>query len=821
MDRALLTAREKQRDASDYPMLDRIRRRRARPSRFPPRGPARTLPRMDDISGSIGSSPRRKEDRRLLEGAGRYLDDLTREGLLHLGVVRSPHAHARILGVDLRDARASAAVVAAWSADDLPETARPILAGSEGAHKGRPFAAPVLARDVVRYVGEPVAVVVADDPYRLADAIERVQVDYKPLPALVTPEGALESPARLHDGWPDNAAIMVRGSLGDAERALGAAEVVVSQRLRHARLSAVFIEPRGALAYRDPDSGRLVLWSSTQNPYSVRDAVARVLGLPAEEVRVLTPDVGGGFGPKGAPYPEEALVALAATRLGRPVKWVETRREDFATSGHDREQAHEVRIGFRRDGVIAGRDARFLADVGAYPAQGTGLTLNTVNHLPGPYRVAHYRNTGTSVVTNKTLNMAYRAAGRPEAVFVMERLMDLGARRLGLDPAEIRRRNLVRPEEMPYRPGLTYKDGAAIAYDPGDFPAAFERALSLLGYDEWRRRQAAQPRDAAHRIGVGVACYAQGTGLGPFEGATVRVDPSGKVYVFIGVVAQGQGHATTLAQVCAQELGADFEDVIVSTADTTLFPYGMGTGGSRVMANAGPAVAKTAREVRERASLVAAELLECAPADVRIEASRVFVAGLPDRSVPLGRVAQAAVRSRSMKVTGEPGLHACTFYYPDTVTWAFGTQAAAVEVDVETGAVRLVAYAVVHDPGRAINPMIVEAQLQGGAVQAIGAGLMEAVVYDGAGQLLSGSLMDYAIPRADDVPSIPVELTEHRSAINPLGVKGVGESGAIPGAAAIANAVEDAVAHLGVTIREVPVTPAYLYSALAEARAAR
>ncbi|HYB43987.1 MAG TPA: xanthine dehydrogenase family protein, partial [Candidatus Methylomirabilis sp.] len=447
---------------------------------------------MDERTGLIGSSPRRVGDGRLLVGGGRYLDDLRREGTLHLGVVRSPHAHARVIKVHAREALAIPGVVAAWSAADLPEAARPILAGSEGAHKGRPFAAPVLAGEVVRYVGEPVAAVVADDPYRLADALERVTVEYEPLPALTTPEAALGSSMRIHESWPDNAAVIARGSVGDPEGALAGADVVVSERFRHARLAAAFIETRGALAQREADSGKLVLWSSTQNPYSIRDAVARIAGIPAEEVRVLTPDVGGGFGPKGAPYPEEALVALAALRLGRPVKYVESRREDFASTGHDREQVHDVRIGFRRDGTIAGIDASFLADVGAYPAQGNGLTLNTVNHLPGPYRVAHYRNTGTSVVTNKTLNMAYRAAGRPEAVFVMERLMDIGARRLGLDPAEIRRRNLVRPAEMPYRSGLTYKDGAAIAYDPGDFPAAFERALALLGYDEWRRRQAAQ-----------------------------------------------------------------------------------------------------------------------------------------------------------------------------------------------------------------------------------------------------------------------------------------------------------------------------------------
>jgi carbon-monoxide dehydrogenase large subunit len=665
-----------------------------------------------------------------------------------------------------------------------------------------------------------VAVVVAVSPYALADALEAVTVEYETLPALVTAEAALDSATRLHDGWPDNVAVVAKGGTGEVERGLADAALVVEERLRHPRLAAVPIEPRGALAYVDGESGVLVLWSSTQNPYSIRDMVARVLGRAAETIRVRVPDVGGGFGPKGSPYPEEALVAAAAVRLGRPVKWVESRREDLAALGHDREQAHATRIGFMRDGAIAAIDNHFLADVGAYPAAGTGLTMNTVNHLPGPYRVAHYRALGQSVVTNKVFNAAYRAAGRPEAVFVMERLMDIGARRLGLDPADIRRRNLVRAAEMPYRPGLTYKDGVPVAYDPGDYPAAFERALGLLGYDDWRarqRREAGSPR----RIGVGLACYAQGTGLGPFEGADVRVEPSGKVYVTIGVVAQGQGHGTTLAQIAATELGAAFEDVTIVTGDTMLFPFGMGTGGSRVMANTGPAVARTAREVRERAALVAAELLECAPQDIRIEAGRASVAGMPDRTLPLGRLAQAAVRSRALKATGEPGLHACSYFYPDTVTWAFGTHACAVEVDVETCAVRLLAYAVVHDPGRAINPVIVEAQLQGGAAQGIGAGLLEEVLYDGDGQLLSGSLMDYAIPKSDDLPSIAVALTEHPSVINTLGVKGVGESGAIPGAAAIANAVEDALGDLGVVIREVPVTPARVFEALSRARSAR
>ena len=352
-----------------------------------------------------------------------------------------------------------------------------------------------------------------------------------------------------------------------------------------------------------------------------------------------------------------------------------------------------------------------------------------------------------------------------------------------------------------------------MTYDPGDYPAAFERMLRAFGYDDWRKRQMAtvgSPRP----IGVGIACYAQGTGLGPFEGATVRVDPRGKVYVLIGVAAQGQAHSTTLAQIAAGELGAELDDVIVLGGDTSLMPYGMGTGGSRVMANAGPAVARTAAEVRQRAAVVASELFECAAADVRFEAGRAFVAGMPDRALPLGRLAQAAVRSKALAASGEPGLNACTWFYPDTVTWAFGGQVCAVEVDVETCRVRLLRHVALHDPGRAINPAIVEGQLQGGAAQAIGAGLMEEVVYDAQGQLLSGSLMDYAIPKADDLPSLDVVLDEHPSSINPLGVKGVGESGCIAGASAIANAVEDALADRGVIVRELPITATRLYALL-------
>ena len=757
----------------------------------------------------IGASPKSKDAARYLAGGGRYVDDLTRPGLVHLGVVRSTHAHARIARVDAKAARTMRGVLAVWTAAEAPELGRPLATGGV---KDRAFVVPILAGERARYVGEPIAAVVAETPALVADALAAVQVEYAPLPPLVGANATRRATTRVHTEWPDNVAVQARGAIGEVDLARPGL-TVVRERFRHQRLAAMPIECRGALAQYDAEAGLLTVWASIQSPYSQRDAIARVLDLPAERVRVIVPDVGGAFGPKGQVYADEVLVAVAAFRLGRPVKWVETRREHVQSVGHDREQQHEAVIAFTADGTIAALEDSFLADVGAYPVMGNGLTANTVNHLPGPYRVRHYRGHGDSIVTTTMFNAAYRAAGRPEANFVMERLMDIGARRLGLDPADVRRRNLIRAADMPYRPGLTYKDGVAVTYDPGDYPVAFERLLGAFGYDDWRKRQAATA-GSGRPIGLGIACYAQGTGLGPFEGATVRIDPRGKVYVLIGVAAQGQAHSTTLAQIAAGELGANLDDVIVQGGDTALMPYGMGTGGSRVMANAGPAVARTAAQVRERAAIVAAEIFECAPADIRFEASRAFVAGVPDRAVPLGRLAQAAVRSKALLPSGEPGLNACTWFYPDTVTWAFGGQVCAVEVDAETCAVRLLRHVVLHDPGRAINPAIVEGQLQGGAAQAIGAALMEEVVYDAQGQLLSGSLMDYAIPKADDVPWLDVVLDEHPSIVNPLGVKGVGESGCIAGASAVANAVEDALADRGVIVRELPITPARLYALL-------
>jgi aerobic carbon-monoxide dehydrogenase large subunit len=764
----------------------------------------------------IGQSLKRKEDRALLVGRGRYLDDFALPDMLHLGVVRSTHAHARLGQVIVDGALALPGVVAAFTAADLPELGTPIP-GYGQLKNFREYEQPALARGKVRYVGEPIVALVADTTYHLADALARVSVEYEDLPVVTSTTSALRSDTRIHEAWPDNLAGISQRTIGEPEAAMGTADVVVHERLHHSRSAGMPIEPRGVVAYEDRLTGVLVVITSTQKIYLVRGAIAHVLGLPAERIRVLAPDVGGGFGAKGQTYGEEILVPAVARRLKRPVKWMETRQEHFVATCHDREQTHEVRVGFRRDGTIVAIDGKFQADFGAYTIQDDAAILNTVVHLCSPYRVAHYRNICENLVTNKTSSAAYRGAGRPEAAFVMERLLDIAARRLGLDPADIRRRNLIRAEEMPYRPGLVYKDGVDIVYDPGDFLAAFDRTLELIGYREHRARQASQP-DGPRRLGVGVACYHQGTALGPYEGANVRVDPSGQVYVFVGFSSQGQGHATTFAQIAAQELGVRFDDVTIVGADTDVLPYGFGALASRLAANAGPAVAKAARETRRRAALVAASMLECAPEDIVPENGRLHVAGLPARSVAWGEVAKVAARGKVLAHTGEPGLNTCAYFHPKTVTWAFGTQAAAVEVDVETGAVRLLRYVAVHDSGRPINPTIVEGQLHGGVAQGIGAALMEELVYDASGQLLTGSFMDYAVPRARDLPEITTALIDHPSIINELGIKGAGESGAIGPGPAIANAIEDALAAFGVTIRELPVTPARIFEMLARAR---
>ncbi|MBI4589170.1 MAG: xanthine dehydrogenase family protein [Candidatus Rokubacteria bacterium] len=761
----------------------------------------------------VGAPLKRKEDPRLLVGRGRYLEDQRLPGMVHLGVVRSPHAHARILKIDRAEASRLEGVLAVFTREDLPELGGgvPPLVPAPGL---RPYCQPVLAGEKVRHVGEAVAAVVAVDPYRVADAVERVVVEYEPLPVAATAGAALSRQApRVNDDWPDNLAGRTASGTGDVTLGFARAEVVVEAKLAYPRVAAMPIETRGLLAVPDPATGGLTVWVSTQVPFAVRSAIAAILLLPEERVRIIVPDVGGGFGAKGHVYSEDILVPAVARRLGCPVKWVESRREHFLATAADRDQEHHARLGLRRDGTIVALETTFTRDHGAYPTLGEAITQNTINHLPGPYRVPHYRALGRNVVTHKTFAAAYRGAGRPEAAFVLERLLDRAAHRLGMDPAELRRRNLIRPEEMPFRSGLRYRDGAPITYDPADYPAGFEKALALLDYAGWRTEQARR-RGGAKPIGIGTAAYVEGTGLGPFEGAEIRVDPSGTVFVLVGVSSQGQAHETTLAQVCADALHVPIEDVVVLGGDTRLVGYGMGTIASRVAAVAGPAVARTASEVARKARLVAADLFECAAEDVVLGDGRVFVKGVPDKSLRLGDVARAAVQSKVLASAGGPGLSACAFFYPETVTWAFGAHAVVVEVDLATCRVALVRYVAVHDCGHPINPMVVEGQLHGGIVQGIGSALAEELVYSPEGQLLTATFMDYGLPRADQVPSLEVAHLEHPSTVNALGIKGVGESGIIAPAAAIANAVEDALADYGVLVDRVPLTGARLFECL-------
>ena len=769
------------------------------------------------MTAPIGLSVKRREDRRLLTGRGHYVDDVRLPHLCHAAIVRSPHAHARIVGVDARRATALPGVLAVLTIADLPECAAavPSLVTSP---RFRPYVQPAIAGPKVRHAGEAVAVVVADDVYRAADAAEVLDVRYAVLPAVATVEAALaKGAARVFDEWPDNVAGPAAGAVGDVTRGFAQAHVVVEARLSVPRVAAMPIEPRGVVAQPDAPDGRLTVWASTQMPFAVRAAIAAALDLAEEQVRVIAPDVGGGFGAKGHVYPEDVLIPAVARRLGRTVKWIETRREHFLATAPDRDQHHQLRLGVASDGAIAAIETTFTRDGGAYPVLGDVITLNTINHLPGPYRVAHLKGSAVNVVTHKTFTGAYRGAGRPEVAYVLDRLLDRAARRLRMDPAELRRRNLIRFDEMPYTTGLRYRDGIPIVYDPADYHAAFDRLLARFGYDEWRAAQKGR-RASPRPIGIGLSAYLEGTGIGPFEGADVRIDPSGMVYLQIGVSSQGQSHETTLAQVCAAELGVDTERVVVVGGDTAVLGYGNGTIASRVAAVAGPAVARSSREVARKARLVAGELLECAPTDVVFADGRAHVAGMAGRSIELGELARGSLRSPTLLREGAPGLHACAFFRPETVTWAFGAHACALEVDVETGAVRLLRYAAVHDCGRPLNPMVVEGQLHGGIVQGIGAALGEELIYDGGGQLLTGSLMDYGVPKADEVPPLDVVALDFPSTRNEMGIKGVGESGIISPVPAIANAVEDALADRDVAIERVPLTAARVWEALRSAQ---
>jgi aerobic carbon-monoxide dehydrogenase large subunit len=739
--------------------------------------------------------------------------------MLHVAFVRSPHAHARIRSVDPAAARAAAgvaAVVTGADADWAPHRieARSALPGY--AMTGQP----ILAWPEARFAGEAVVAVVARDRYAAEDAAALVRVDWEPLPAALD----LVDPARagvvVHEAAPGNVLLARRFESGQVDAVLAEAAVVIERVFRTNRQSAAPLEGRAGVADWSPGEGKLTLWLGTQVPHLVRHGLAEMLALPQNRIRVVAPDVGGGFGVKAVLYPEDVALCLLAMRLGRPVKWVEQRREGFVASAHARDHHYAVRAGFDRDGRLLALDARIACNAGAYsvfPWTAGIEALMAGGLLAGPYKVPHYRCEVTAVATHTTPAGPYRGVARPATTFVMERLLDLGARGLGLDPVAVRRINLIGASDLPYT------SATRLVHDCASYPICFERAVEAIDYEAFRAEQARLRREGRY-LGIGFANYNELTGLGqaasagprmPFrtghEGATVRMDPSGAVTVLAGVTSQGQGLETTMAQLAAAELGLPLEAVRVILGDTDATPFGLGAFASRQAVIGGGAVVRAARALREKITAIAAHLLEASAADLEVAGGRIAVRGMPARGLSMPDVARVAhLETHRLPPETEPGLEATRFYDPIRGTFAAGTQAAVVEVDVGTGRLQIRRYVCVEDTGRVINPLIVEGQVQGAIAQGIGGALLEHLVYDGAGQLLTGTLMEYALPTAADVPAFELAHVEV-PAENLLGVRGVGEGGTLGPPAVLANAVADALAPLGVEVNELPITPARLW----------
>ncbi|MEV6980457.1 aerobic carbon-monoxide dehydrogenase large subunit [Sphaerisporangium sp. NPDC051017] len=783
----------------------------------------------------FGEPVQRREDPRLITGQGRYLDDLGQDALA-AAFVRSPHAHARIRDIDVSAAVDVEGLVAIYTWEDLPERVRdplPLLIPHPALTHGR--TAYPLARDIVRHVGEPVVMVVARDRYLAEDAASLITVDYEFLKPVVGIEEAAQGVHLVHEDVPGNVgAHMIQevpsaAGLG-AREAIDAAPHTLAFRLDIERSASMPLEGRGVYARWDLDDRSLRVYTSTQTSTSVRMAVAAKLGLPLPSVEVIAPDVGGGFGVKIVhPWPEEVLVPWAAMLLGREVKWAEDRREHFISSAHERGQVQHVRVGFDDEGRVLGLDVTILHDHGAYTPYGIIVPIITSTQLLGPYRIGAYRVEFSSIYTNTVQVTPYRGAGRPQAAFCMERTMDKIAAHLGKDRAEVREANFIRPDEFPYDQGLIFQDGRPLIYDSGDYPESLRVLKGLIGWDgfaEEKERAAAEGR----RIGIGLGCYVEGTGVGPYEGGHVQVTSDGRVHVSTGLTSQGQGHETVFAQIAATELGVPLDRVSVVTGDTRRFGYAVGTFASRAAVMSGNAIALACRKVREKALRIAADALEADPRDLTIEDGEVRVAGNPSASIPLATVAVlsnplryafdeeakratqfsgAAPMDRPPVAEGEePGLEGRDYYSPVRSTFASGMHAAIVETDPDTAEIRILRYAVVHDCGRLINPMIVEGQIHGGVAQGVGGALYERMAYDGHGQLLNASFMDFLMPYATEVPLIETAHLETPSPLNPLGIKGAGEAGVIPVSAVIASAIEDAE---GIAVDRMPISPSELH----------
>jgi aerobic carbon-monoxide dehydrogenase large subunit len=767
----------------------------------------------------IGKPIRRIEDLPLLRGCGRFIDDLKLPGMLEAAFVRSPHGHALFREVDTLRARNLPGVRAIFTFADLA----PILSGERLPLQFRSAQLPpditpfVLARDEVAFAGEAVAIVVADTRHIAEDAVALVAVDYDPVPAVSDCREALSPDAcRAHRGRAGNLIFEFSQAYGDVDAGFSQAPRRLSINLKQHRGGAHSIEGRGAVAVYDDNEDRLTLWSSTQLAHEARAFLMAMLRLDENQLRVVAPDVGGGFGAKFVLYPEEVAVAAACLRVRRPIKWIEDRREHFVSAIQERDQYWDLDVAFDDDGRLLAIRGCLTHDQGAYTPQGINLPYNASAALPGPYLLPAYQLAVKIVETNKVATMPVRGAGYPEGAFAMERLLDRIAAALGLDRAEVRRRNLVPADRIPYQSPLKTRAGSSITLDSGDFHACQQMALDAIGYVGFAPRQA-QARKEGRYLGIGLGNGVKGTGRGPFESGIVRIGRSGRISVYTGAMPMGQGIRTALAQICAEQFGVSPDDVTVLAGDTAIIPHGQGGFASRQTVTAGSAVHLAAVAVRDKALAVAAHLLEANVADLEMRDGRVDIAGAPGSGVTLRAVAEAVsgVPGYALPAGFDPGLESMQNFIPSGLTYGMGCHAIEAEVDIETCAVRILRYVVVNDSGRVINPMIVEGQIVGGVAHGIGNALFEWMGYDGEAQPVTTTFADYLLPGSTDVPNVEVMLAEFPSPLNPLGVKGVGESGCVPAAGAIISAVENALEPFGVKIDEYPVTPARLHSLLA------
>ena len=772
----------------------------------------------------VGQRITRNEDPRLLTGQALFVDDVHLPGMLHAAFLRSDYAHARILGIDASAARQRAGVVAVYTAEDMGDFWRegPLLVPPPTSVPGAVFNKKgqiPLAKDKVRHAGEPIAVVIAESRYIAEDALIDIMVEFEPLEPAVNLEKALQPDAPLvHDDLGSNLAAHVIQEKGNYEEAKARADLVISRRFNIDRGAAAAMENRGVVASWDDKAQELTMWDTTQAPIPIRNGTAAMLGLSEHQVRVIAPFVGGGFGPKIMMFqPEEVLLPWATMKLGRPIKWIEDRRENFLATTQERAQLHDAEIALTKDGRILGVKDVFIHDTGAYDPYGMTVPLNTQCHAMGGYDVPNFYTEVKMTFTNKMIVTPVRGAGRPQGIYVIERLLDIAAKELGLNPIEIRKRNFIPPDKFPYEHNIIDQAFTPLIFDSGNYKAVMEKAAAMIDYEHFVKEEQPRLRAEGKHVGIGIVSFVETTGVGPYEGARITVGASGKVNVVTGVGTQGQGHFTSFAQIVADQLGVDVRDIHVVTGDTAQFHWGTGTFASRGAVVAGNAINAAAFNVRAKILKLGSKLLDVPEEELELAEGQVRVADLPQQAISLGELAVIANPMRGTVEPGtEPGLESTDYFGPQYGATANGVHAMILEVDPETMTIEIKRYVTVEDCGTVLNPLILEGQIQGGMSLGLGNAFYEQLVYDeDTGQLLNASFMDYLIPRSTDMPPrIEMGHEETKSPLNPLGSKGAGEAGAIPVPALFAQTLENALADYNLEILETPLSPNRLFELL-------